>query len=322
MKKSLFLPVLMLSLSTGALTGCGKTNADFHIGISQYVAAEALNKATQGFSDKLRELMAGVNKTVDISVSVAAADSSILSQITSDFVNKKKDLILANATPCLISAFNATENIPIIGTSVTDYCGPLGVSDVSSGTGMNVTGTTDLAPLDEQAQVMTSVLSSVEKFGLLYCAAESNSLFQIERMEQELTALGKEYERIVFSSTNDLATILEGKIENVGALFVPTDNTCADAAKSIGAICSNHSKPIFAGEEGICRDTGGALTLSIDYYELGQISAQQAFEILINKEDIKTMPIRSVPSENVKRKYNKQVCEEYGITVPEGFEEL
>ena len=322
MKKSLFLPVLMLSLSAGVLTGCGKKAADFHVGISQYVAAEALNKATQGFSDKLRELMGAAGKTVDIEVKIAAADSSILSQITSDFVNKKKDLILVNATPCLTSAFNATETIPIIGTSITEYCGPLGLSDVSSGTGVNVTGTSDLAPLDEQALVMTSVLTSVNKYGLLFCSNESNSLFQIEQMEDELDALGKQHERIVFSSTNDLASILEGKIGGVDALFIPTDNTCADAANSIGAICANHRKPIFAGEEGICRDANGALTLSINYYELGQMSAQQAFDVLMGNKDIRTMPIESIPNANIKRKYNKAVCEGYGITVPEGFEEL
>ena len=297
------------------LSGCASPNkTGYTIGICQYVAHPALDAATQGFIDAVNELKG--EKEVAFDVQSAAADLSTCTTISNLFVQKKYDLIMANATPALQAAANSTMTIPILGTSVTEYGVALSLSDFSGTVGGNISGTSDLAPLDEQAAMFDELLPSATRIGLLYCAGEPNSLYQVQVVEQELRNKGKTTTRISFSDSNSLQAVLSGAIGGVDAIYIPTDNTCADAASTIDGICSEANIPIIAGEEGICSGCGVA-TLTIDYYSLGKKTGQMAAEILFEGKDIRTMPIAY--DEHPVKKYNPAICARFGLVPPSDY---
>ena len=316
MKKSLLVTTMLTALAIGGLTGCGGSSADFSIGISQFVAVDALNDATRGFMDRVKEGMAKAGKSVEFDVQLASGDISTCSTIAASFVSKKKSLILANATPCLQAAANATASIPILGTSITEFGVALGLPDVSNGTGINVSGTSDLAPLEEQAKMLVDNFDGVSTVGILFCSNEANSRFQVDHVGDELEKLGKSVIEISFATTNDLETTLRGKIDQIDALYIPTDNQCANATSTIDAICSEKNIPVFAGEEGLCKGCG-AFTLSISYYNLGLKTGDMALDILLNNADISKMKIQY--DNSPVKKYNPVICERLGITPPSDY---
>lgn len=302
------------------MTGCANnqtTKDEFTIGICQLVAHPALDKATQGFIDAVNA--AKGDKKVTFDTQEAAGDSATCVTIANSFVQKRVDLIMANATPALQAAANSTMTIPVLGTSVTEYGVALNIKDFDGTVGGNISGTSDLAPLKDQAAMFQELLPSAQKIGLLYCSAEANSLYQVQVVEQELAKAGKTATRLSFSDSNDLQSVLSGSINSIDALYIPTDNTCASSAETIDSICANASKPVITGEEGICKGCGIA-TLSIDYYNLGKKTGQMAADILFNGADISTMAIAY--DENPVKKYNPVICERLGITAPEGYEAI
>ena len=312
--------LLALPLAALVLTGCGNRQSaektDFKIGICQLGTHPALDKATEGFMAAVKEGLG--EEHVEFDLQDAAFDSGTCITINNSFVSKKVDLIMANATPALQAAYNSTTTIPILGTSVTEYGIALDLKnfDQTKGTGENVSGTSDLAPLAEQAQMIKDVFPSAATVGLLYCSAEPNSLYQVGVMETELAARGVATTRISFSDSNDLSTVLSGLIDPVDVIYVPTDNTCASSAETIHSICSSHNKPVVAGEEGICAKAG-AVTLSISYEVIGRKTGQMAVDILKNKADIGKMAIQY--DTNPVKKYNPTICTELGLTPPEGY---
>lgn len=316
MKKTLLITTMLAALAVGGLTGCNKAKADFNIGVCQLVKHDALDAATKGFMDTVRDGMAAAGKSVDFDVQLASGESDKCAVISNSFASKKKDLILANATPALQAAVNSTETIPILGTSITEYGVALGIDNFSGKTGINVSGTSDLAPLEEQAQMLVDNFPGVSTVGILYCSGEANSLYQVNVVERKLQNLGKTVRRISFADTNTLSVALSGTIDQVDALYIPTDNKCASSAEIIDSICSNKNKPVFAGEEGICKGCG-AFTLSISYYNIGVATGNMALEILLNKADIKTMDIRY--DEHPVKKYNPTICTRLGLTVPSDY---
>ncbi|MBO4856387.1 MAG: ABC transporter substrate-binding protein [Bacilli bacterium] len=303
----LTLPLILLSI-----TGCDR--ARWHIGICQLIRHAALDAATQGFMDAVKEELGAANVKFDLQN--AAGDSGTCVTISNSFVSKNKDLIMANATPALQAAANTTKSIPILGTSITEYGVALGINDFSGTVGGNISGTSDLAPLSEQAQMVVDVFPTATKVGLLYCSAEANSLYQVQVVEQELQAKGLSTTRMSFADSNDISQVLNGSISDIDVLYIPTDNTAASCTSTINSICSSHNIPVVAGEEGLCKGCG-AVTLSISYYNLGVKTGQMAVEILRDGKDISTMPIAY--DENPVKKYNPQICEQLGITVPDGY---
>ena len=225
---------------------------------------------------------------------------------------------MANATPALQAAQAATNSIPILGTSVTEYGVALGLTDFDGTVGGNVSGTSDLAPLDQQAEMITEWLPDAKKVGLLYCSAEANSQYQVDEVQKYLESAGITATQYAFSDSNDLASVCQKAADENDAVYVPTDNTCAANTGIIDGICRPAKKPVFAGEEGICSGCGVA-TLSISYYDLGYTTGEMAAKILTGEEDIATMPIEYT---NVTKKYNKTICDDLGLTVPEGYEAI
>lgn len=308
------LMVLVMTFGTFPLYACNST--DYTVGIVQLVTHDALDAATNGFKDALTEEMNKAGKTVKFDYQNAGNEPATCATIVNNFVAKKYDLIMANATSALQAAVNATATIPILGTSVTEYGVALGIENFTGTTGMNVSGTSDLGDLAKQAQMIVDLVPSAKKVALLYCSAESNSKYQVEKIAEYLTAKGIESKEFAFSETNDLRSIVTGAAEYGDALYVPTDNTVASNAETIDSVCRPLGKPIITGEEGICKGCGIA-TLSISYYNIGKKTGEMAAEILLRGGDITTMAIAY--DEEPVYKYNAEICEALGITVPENY---
>ena len=304
------------SVASSAAAGSAAASSDsYTVGICQLVQHAALDAATQGFEDALT---AEFGDNVKFDFQNAQGDSATCATIANGFVSAGVDLIMANATPALQAAQSATNEIPVLGTSVTEYGVALGLSDFSGTVGGNISGTSDLAPLDQQADMIVEWMPEAKKVGLLYCSAEANSQYQVDEVQKYLEAKGVTATQYAFSDSNDLSSVCQKAADENDALYVPTDNTVAANTGIVDGICRPAKKPVFAGEEGICAGCGVA-TLSISYYDLGYTTGEMAVKILKGEADISTMPIEYT---DVTKKYNKAVCDDLGLTAPEGYEAI
>lgn len=304
--------------STAAAEGTATSDAadTYTIGICQLVQHEALDAATQGFKDAVTE---SLGDKVSFDEQNAQGDSNTCSTIINGFVSNDVDLILANATPSLQAASAGTNEIPILGTSVTEYGVALAIDDFSGTVGGNISGTSDLAPLDGQADMLAELFPDAKTVGLLYCSAEANSQYQVDTIKAYLEEKGYTCEYYAFSDSNDLSTVTTNAVSTVDVIYVPTDNTVASNTELINNICLPAGVPIIAGEEGICAGCGVA-TLSISYYDLGVATGKMAVKVLTGDADISTMPIEYAP--NFTKKYNASICETLGISIPEDYEAI
>ena len=303
-------------LAALAVLVCGMTGAmaePFRVGICQLVTHDALDAATQGFMDALTEELGADNVTFD--VQNAAGDSNTCSTIANSFVADSVDLIMANATPALQAASAATADIPILGTSVTEYGVALGIDDFTGTVGGNVSGTSDLAPLDQQAAMILELFPDVKTVGLLYCSAEANSQYQVDTVKKYLEEKGVACTLYPFADSNDVAAVTQTACDASDVIYVPTDNTVAANTAIVANICLPAGKPVVAGEEGMAKGCGVA-TLSISYYDLGVTTGKMAAKILTGEADISTMPIEFTTATP---KYNASMCETLGIEPLEGY---
>ena len=301
--------------ASSAAASAAADGQKFTIGICQLVQHAALDAATQGFEDALTASF-GENVTFDFQN--AQGDSATCATITNGFVSSGVDLIMANATPALQAAQSATDSIPVLGTSVTEYGVALGLTDFDGTVGGNISGTSDLAPLDQQAEMIVEWMPEAKKVGLLYCSAEANSQYQVDEVQKALESFGYTCTQYPFSDTNDMASVTQNAADNSDVLYVPTDNTVANNTGIVDNIC--HGKvPVFAGEEGICAGCGVA-TLSISYYDLGVATGKMAVKILTGEADVSEMPIEYAP--NFTKKYNETTCADLGITPPDGYQAI
>ena len=300
-----------------SLAACGGSNGDkvdskrYTIGICQLVQHEALDAATKGFRDAITDALGAENVTFD--EQNAAGDSATCATICNGFVSSGVDLILANATGALQAAAAATKDIPILGTAVTEYGVALGINNFSGTVGGNISGTSDLAPLDQQAAMITELFPDAKNVGIIYCSGEPNSVYQVEVVKAALEKAGCTVNAYPSSDTNHVVSVTGTASDANDVLYIPTDNTAASCAE---AIKSAAKKPIIAGEEGICKACGVA-TLSIDYYELGRTTGEMAVKILKGEADISTMAIEYYP--NPVKKYNPEMATAYNLTIPSDY---
>ena len=285
----------------------------FSIGICQLVQHPALDLATQGFKDALTEKL---GDAVSFNEQNASGDAATCSVICNQFVSDEVDLIMANATPALLAAASATNVIPILGTSVTDYGSALGIENFTGATGANISGTSDLAPLDGQAQMLSELFPDAKTVGIVYCSGEPNSKFQAETIAPMLTELGYTVTEYTFADSNDVANVTASACAECDVLYIPTDNTAASCTEAINNVALVEKTPIVVGEEGICKGCGVA-TLSISYYDIGYETGLMAAEILTEGADISTMEVRYAPQ--FTKEYNVSICETLGITIPEDY---
>lgn len=305
-------------LLLGCLSGCApEDDGKYVIGICQLAVHDALDAATQGFMDAVKEGLGEDN--VRFVTQNAAGDSNTCSTIINSFVSQNVDLIMANATSALQAAASATADIPILGTSVTEYGVALNIENFSGTVGGNISGTSDLAPLDQQAAMIKAWCPNAKKVGLLYCSAEPNSKYQVETIAGYLEELGYECKEYPFADSSDMQAVTQTAAANSDVIYIPTDNTAATGMPVIDSICRPANVPVFPGEESMCKN-GGVATLSISYYDLGVATGKMAVKILKGEADISTMPIEYVST--FSKKYNQQIAGDLGLTAPEGFEVL
>ena len=308
MKKLVSILIAVMLLLTASALAEGQT---YTVGVCQLVTHDALDAATQGFMDALTEEL---GDAVTFDVQNAAGDSNTCSTIVNSFVAADVDLILANATAALQAA--ATADIPILGTSVTEYGVALDIDDFGGTVGGNVSGTSDLAPLDQQAAMLQTLFPDAKNVGLLYCSAEANSQYQVDTVKGYLEEMGYTCTLYPFADSNDAAAVTQTAADASDVIYVPTDNTVAANTGIVDNICQPAGVPVIAGEEGICKGCGVA-TLSISYYDLGVTTGKMAAKILTGEADISTMPIAY--AENFTPKFNTVIGEALGVAMPEGY---
>lgn len=302
--------------ASGAASGSADGKV-YNIGICQLVQHEALDAATKGFKDVLVEKLGADNVKFD--EQNANGESTNCTTICNGFAAANVDLILANATGALQAASAATATIPILGTSVTDYGTALSIDNWTGTTGTNISGTSDLAPISEQAAMLKELFPDAKTVGILYCSAEANSKYQATKFTEALDGSGITVKEYSAADSNEISSVCTTAVAECDVLYIPTDNTIASSVETIKNIVVPAKKPVIAGEEGICKGCGVA-TLSISYDELGRATGEMAYEILVNGADVSTMEVRFAP--NVTKKYNAEICSELGITVPEGYEAI
>lgn len=302
--------------NSGAASGSADGKV-YNIGICQLVQHEALDAATKGFKDVLVEKLGEENVKFD--EQNANGESTNCTTICNGFAAANVDLILANATGALQAASAATATIPILGTSVTDYGTALSIDNWTGTTGTNISGTSDLAPISEQAAMLKELFPDAKTVGILYCSAEANSKYQATKFTEALDGSGITVKEYSAADSNEISSVCTTAVAECDVLYIPTDNTIASSTETIKNIVVPAKKPVIAGEEGICKGCGVA-TLSISYEELGRTTGEMAYEILVNGADVSTMEVRFAP--NVTKKYNAEICSELGITVPEGYEAI
>ncbi len=306
--------VLLAAVLLLSLCACSKPAEEksYTVGICQIVQHPALDAATNGFMDTLNAAFPG---KVTFLNQNAAGDIPTCSTIINGFVSQKVDLILANATPPLQAAAAATTTIPIIGTSVTDFASALDIDNWNGTVGGNISGASDLAPLDKQADMVKELFPDAKTVGLLYCSAEANSEYQVTEITKYLEALGLTCTRFSFMDSNDVASVTQAACDASDVIFIPTDNTAASNTEAIANVVLPAKVPVITGESNICQGCGIA-TLSIDYYDLGKISGEMAVKVL-KGEDISKMPIQYAPQ--VTKMVNVANCEALGIAIPDGY---
>lgn len=287
----------------------------YTVGICQLVQHDALDNATLGFKDALVEEFG--EDGVVIEEQNAGGDAATCTTICTNFVSEGVDLIMANATASLQAAAAATDTIPILGTSITDYGVALDLADDYNGTvGGNISGTSDCAPLDEQADMIEELFPDATEIGIIYCSAEPNSKFQSDTVQAALEADGLNVTVYTFSDSNDLSAVTQEACSTSDVIYIPTDNTAAAYTETINNVALPAKVPIIAGEEGIMSGCGVA-TLSISYYNIGHVTGEMAVQILRDGADISTMPIQ-YDSDPVKE-YMPDRCEELSVTIPDDY---
>ncbi len=319
--------IMVLSLVIMTMAGCGNNQAAgsasgggkaaYTIGICQQLEHPALDEATKGFQAAVEEKLGKDNVKFDLQN--AQGEAANCSTIAAGFVASKVDLIMANATASLQACSSATADIPIVATSVTDYATALDISDWTGSTGKNITGTSDLAPLEQQAAMIKELVPDVKKVGILYCSNEPNSIYQVNKVKEELGKMSVECEEYSAADSNEIQAVVSNAVKKCDVLYVPTDNTMANNTEIINNVAGPAKVPVFTGEEGPCRSCGIA-TLSISYYDIGYRAGEMAAEILKDGKDPKDMPIET--AKEFRKLYNPTIAQALKITIPEDYTAL
>ncbi len=302
------------AVANGGADNAGGSDKVYNIGICQLVEHPALDAATEGFMAALTEKLGEGNVKFDNQN--AQNEATNCTTICNNFVSGGVDLILANATGSLQAASSATSEIPIVGTSITNYATAMGVNDWAEMKGKNITGTSDLAPIEEQENMIVELFPEVKQVGILYCSAEANSKYQASLMEAALTADGIAYKEYSVADSNEIQAMTTTAVSECDVLYIPTDNTIANATETVKNVLVPAGIPAIVGEEGICAGCGVA-SLSISYYDIGYKAGEMAYDILVNGKNAGDLDIEFAPQ--VEKKYNAEICQSLGITPPEDY---
>lgn len=307
-------------LAAGVFAGCGgsqqagsSSGKTYKIGVVQLVEHNALDAANQGFVDGLKERGYEQGKNVEFDQQNAQADQSNLQNIAQRFVSGKMDLICAIATPAAQTVANATKDIPIVGTAITDYVGAkLAASNEKPGG--NITGTSDMNPIKEQIDLLLKIKPEAKTIGTIYCSSEVNSEVQIKAMQEYAESKGLTVKVATISTVNDLQQAAQSLVGSVDAFYEPTDNIVASAMPTLVAITDPAKIPVICAEPNMVK-AGGLATYGIDYYKLGVQTGHMAADILEGKSKPADMSIEM--AKDLKVTVNKADAARLGLTLPE-----
>ena len=317
------LSVALAILLPCCLTACGSEKSTavddgkYYIGICQWEEHSALDEATRGFQEALTDKL-GDRVTFDCQI--AEGSTQNCQSILNGFVSDEVDLIMANATSALKTASQATNTIPIVATSITDYGTALNMREWTGASGINVTGTSDLAPIESQADMIFELIPDAGKVGILYCSAETNSIFQAQKMESVLVKKGVYVEiyTVAGADENEIRSAAEEAVKTCDVIYIPTDNIMASNVSILKEVLVSAGVPMIAGEEGLCE--AGIATLSISYYDIGYTAGEMAYEILVEEKKPGEMDVRY--AEKFTKKYHVENCEKLGVKVPQDYESI
>lgn len=313
-KRFVLISLLIAAMATTSFTGCSKKEKVFHIGVNQLVTHAALDASYEGFVDALKEAGYEDEKNIKIDYQNAQNDQSNLNTIASKLVNENNDLILAIATPSAQACLNATKDIPILVTAVTDPAGS-GLVKKNDAPGGNVSGTSDLTPIKKQIELLVRLVPTAKKVAILYSSSESNSKIQAKMAEEAAKEFNLTTVEATVSNTNEIQQVVQSLVGKVDAIYAPTDNTIANAMDTVGQVANDNNIPVICGEKGMV-DKGGLATYGIDYYKLGQLTGKQAVKIIEGKAETATMPIEYLSDDQYELSVNQDVAKKLGITIP------
>ncbi|MBP1754992.1 MAG: hypothetical protein H6Q59_1390 [Firmicutes bacterium] len=311
--RKLIAGLLITAMSTIVLTGCSSKEV-FHIGVNQYVTHAALDASYKGFVDALADAGYIDGENIKIDLQNAQGDQATASTIATKLVNDNNDLILAIATPSAQAVANATKDIPILITAVTDPAGS-GLVASNEAPGGNVSGTSDLTPIKNQIELLTKLIPTAKNIAILYCSSESNSKIQAEIAADAAAELGLTTIDATVSNSNEIQQVVQSLVGKVDAIYAPTDNIIASGMPTVALVANDNGIPVICGEEGMV-DAGGLATYGIDYYKLGRITGEQAVKIIKGEATTDSMPVQYLPDDQYSLKINEEVAAKLGITIP------
>lgn len=314
-KKKILVCLLLIVMAVSAMTGCGTKEKVFKIGVNQYVTHVALDASYQGFVDALKEAGYIDGENIKIDYQNANADMSTVNTIATKLVNDNNDLILAIATPSAQATANATKDIPILVTAVTDPAGS-GLVASNDAPGGNVSGTSDLNPVEDQINLLTRLIPNAKTIAILFCSSESNSKIQVELATAAAEAVGLSVVEASVSNSNEIQQVVQSLVGKVDAIYAPTDNVIASSMPTVAQVANSNNIPIICGEAGMV-EKGGLATYGIDYYKLGVLTGKQAVKIIKGEAKISEMPIEYLPTEDLTFTINEEVAAQLGITIPD-----
>ncbi len=304
---------LTLLLCSCSEPGGGNDKQTYNIGICMFIEHEALDSAVKGFSDALTQKL---GDDVKLSVQNAAGDKTNAATICTGFANDGYDLIFAVSTNALAAAAEVTAEIPVVGCCVTDFESTLGIKLTDGKTGTNVTGCSDLLPLEKQAEVINELFPEKGRVGILYCSSETNSKYQADAISVFLKDFGFTCESYTFVDTTDVTLVTQKAASECDVIYTPTDNTVASNTSAINNILEPAKVPLVAGNIDVALECGIA-TVGIDYTSLGYEAGLMAYEILAEGKSPADMEIRY--SEEYFKKYVPERAQMLGVTIPDGY---
>lgn len=316
--KKIIAGIILTAMSTMILSGCSTKDEVFKIGVNQYVTHAALDASYQGFVDALAEAGYIDGEKISIDLQNAQGDQPTASTIATKLVNDNNDLILAIATPSAQAVANATKDIPILITAVTDPAGSKLVAS-NEAPGGNVSGTSDLTPIKNQIELLTKLVPDAKNIAILYCSSESNSKIQAEIAMKAAEEFGLTAIEATVSNSNEIQQVVQSLVGQVDAIYAPTDNIIAAGMPTVSLVANANGIPVICGEEGMV-DAGGLATNGIDYYKLGWLTGEQAVKIIEGKATTDTMPIEYLPDDQYTLTINEEVAAQLGITIPEDLQ--
>lgn len=302
----------LLSITALVLVGCGtsapKEEGQVTVGVLQLVEHASLDAAYEGFKEGLAENGYEEGKNLTLTYQNAQANQDNLKSMSEKLVSEKPELLLGIATQAAQSLLNETQTIPITVTAVTDLVTPKLVKS-NEKPGGNVTGTTDMVPIEKQISLLLSIVPQAKTVGIAYNAGEPNSKIQAELAEKALKKANVTTKVLTANTTNDVQQVMTSLAKDVDAIYIPTDNTFASAAAIVGDVAKAQKVPVVAGSTAQVEE-GGLATYGIDYHALGKQTGKMAATIL-DGEKPATMPVEEAVA--LELVVNKDMAQALGI---------